>query len=185
VSDTAAGPGPLRLRDRLGTVLSKFRFFLVSYAPLALIFSFRSFPHAWVASSVWFVLAAWGFIDGWRLVHGALRRNVRSVTLTEVRDAGGAVAAYLASYLLPFISSSPKRAAEVAGYIVYFLVVLVIFLRSELRLVNPTLYLLGWRVFEGRSDGRNPATVVCKNPPESGERIDVVEFLGAWVRKDG
>jgi hypothetical protein len=69
------------------------------------------------------------------------------------RDQGGAVAGYLATYLLPLLSVNAHGWNTVAAYAIYLLTVYVIFVRSEnLVLVNPTLYVLGFRIFDVELD---------------------------------
>src|SRR5215207_3787682 len=69
--------------------------------------------------------------------------------ISDPRDQGGAVAGYLATYLLPLLSFDTHGWNSVVAYGIYVLVVYVIFVRSEnLVLVNPTLYVLGYRIFD-------------------------------------
>jgi hypothetical protein len=73
--------------------------------------------------------------------------------ITDPRDQGGAVAGYLATYLLPLLSLTAHGWNTFAAFAIYLLVVYVVFVRSEnLVLVNPTLYLLGFRVFDVELD---------------------------------
>ena len=87
---------------------------------------------------VWLGIALLGLIDAWQLIRGSGRRDRRIVCFESVSDAGGAVAAYLATYLLPFIFSPPTRPGDIAAYAVYFGVIFVIYIRSEMAVVNPT-----------------------------------------------
>jgi hypothetical protein len=69
--------------------------------------------------------------------------------ISDPRDQGGAVAGYLATYLLPLLSFDAHGWNSVVAYGIYLLVLYVIFVRSEnLVLVNPTLYVLGLRIFD-------------------------------------
>jgi len=69
--------------------------------------------------------------------------------ISDPRDQGGAVAGYLATYLLPLLSFDAHGWNSVGAYGIYLLVVYVIFVRTEnLVLVNPTLYVLGFRIFD-------------------------------------
>jgi hypothetical protein len=134
---------------------------------------------------VWLAIGVAGFVDAARLLHGVGRRGRHSVRFSVVADAGGAVAAYLATYLLPFISAPPTTAGDIAAYCVYFMVVFVIYIRSDMAFVNPTLYVLGRRVVDAtREDNGRQVLVVCKTPP--GERVDVdaADFLEVLVVRD-
>jgi hypothetical protein len=60
------------------------------------------------------------------------------------------VAAYIATYLLPFIGFEVTGWRGLAALAIYFVVLFVVFMRSDLALVNPTLYLTGWRVVSAK-----------------------------------
>jgi hypothetical protein len=47
-----------------------------------------------------------------------------------------ALQAYLATYLLPFISSVPTHPTDIAAHAVYFAVVFVVYIRSDMAFVN-------------------------------------------------
>jgi hypothetical protein len=61
-------------------------------------------------------------------------------------DAGADVSGYLAAYLLPFLTVSSPSARELIAYVVFLVVAGVIYVRSGLMQINPTVYLLRWRV---------------------------------------
>jgi hypothetical protein len=178
-----AGPAPIGWRERASGAVARGRLFFASYAPLALIFAARSVPRHWVGFVVWLSIALAGFIDGGRLVYGARRRDRRVVRFESISDVGGGVAAYLATYLLPFITSPVPTAGEVAAYVVYFTVVFVVYVRSDMAFVNPTLYVLGWRVVEASTRVRRRVLVVCRTVPEKGADTNVVDFLDVYVVK--
>lgn len=133
------------------------RLFITSYAPLAVMLALRNSDTLWPIRQafefwVFATLAVVGLIDAFRLPRGARRRSHRRVHLSDVKDEGGQVAAYLASYLLPFLNIDVNGWRAAAALTVYFAVLLVVFLRSDLALVNPALYLAGWRVVSATGD---------------------------------
>jgi hypothetical protein len=149
------------------------RLFVVSYAALGFIFAARFGAQGhWQLTAGFTILGAWGFIDGWRLIQGSGRRSRRITTAQEVSDQGGAVSGYLATYLLPFLGNLPQNAGDWIAYALYFLVALTVYIRSDLALVNPTLYLLGFGVFRAQVDGR-PSLVVSSAELRSGMKIEV------------
>lgn len=151
------------------------RLFLVSYAPLWAIFAFLS---RGLPSLLFFVtLTVWGMVDGYRIVHGGRRRSSRRMSFDTVSDRSGAVAGYLATYLLPFIAGPPSGWRQAAAYVVYFVAAWAVFVPSDLALVNPTLYLLGWRVVEVTRNGER-AFVVCDAPMEAGADYRVSSLMG-------
>jgi hypothetical protein len=177
----------------LRTTLDKGQLFVVAYAPLALILAFLSFPNHWrYEEAKWFAisvaLTALGAYWMTAILRAAHRIGGSQRAFTEVEDQGGEVTAYLATYLLPLLGAKPSGLNEYAAYIVYFVVLFVVFMRSErLALVNPTLYLAGYRVFTARPSeptaGSNAprVLVLAKTAPRDRVRVGVVEVAGCFL----
>ncbi len=67
-----------------------------------------------------------------------------------IDDQGAQVTGYLATYLLPFITPTTPSGRDYLAYGVFFLSVFLIFVRSDMALINPTLYALGYSVYRAR-----------------------------------
>lgn len=179
---TIGVPPPRNRRDAAVELLIRLRLFLVSYAPLAGIFAWKSATHP--AQLGWGLAAAAGVLLGALTTYGQLHRGSVPVTVDDVDDRGGDVAGYLASYLLPFIAGPPDTLPEIGAYLTYFVVAALVYVRSRsLMLMNPTLYLLGWKVVGVEVAGRCLVTL-CRNEPVIGQSIDIVTVGGVAVRKD-
>lgn len=74
--------------------------------------------------------------------------------VVTVEDRGGDVAGYLVAYILPFVMAPSPSPADLAAYLLFLLVVGVIYSRSSLLYLNPTLYLLWKRVVAVKFDSR-------------------------------
>ena len=87
----------------------------------------------------------------------------------------------------PRVSSSEAfRPIDTAGwlaYAVYFGVAWAVFVPSNLGLVNPTLYVLGWQVVEARRNGRREI-IICQDLPKPSSDIAVANLMGevGWVQ---
>lgn len=182
--------------------LIRVRLFFVSYVPLWAMLAFRATPsNSWqwddrTATVVIFgVLAAYGLLDAVRLIKGSRRTSPRSLVFAEVSDQGGNAAAYLATYLLPFIGLVPQDWGDWASYALYFLVALIVFIHTDITFINPTLYLLNRRVVSANAYlpgdtmpvAGSPFMVVCRDPAvlTSSEVVDVTSIAGAFIAKDG
>ena len=139
----------------------------------------------WLAAS-W---AVWGFIDARRLPRGALRKGSVQAEFYDIQDQSGAIAAYLATFLLPFVGFELSTIQEVLGMLVFFLVVWAIFIQSDLAAINPTLYVFGFRIVRAsvRSRGEIDPIVVVLVPRTShlpcDRSVSVVRFGEFYVRK--
>ena len=159
------------------------RLFFVSYVPLWAIFAIQS--HTMAGQLAFWLLAGWGLVDAFRLIEAGLRRSVRHVTFDDISDQSSNVSGYVATYLLPFIGGPPAQLRGWLAYGVYFLVAWTVFAASDLGLVNPTLYILGWRLVEGKRQGE-AALIICQDPPSAGtDGEPVATLMGGvgWVRR--
>ena len=175
------GPPRDQVDDRSTLVVRGF-LFLSSYAPLFVILAIR-FQGA-VLQGVCAGLAAAGLgylvVVLWIIPRTAQRRVY---PVKEVTDASGEVAGYLATYVIPFVAVPSPSAADVIGYCILALVVLVIFMRSDLAQINPALYLLGRRVASITAGGSR-YYVVCRRLPRSPGKIEAVRVAGLLVRRE-
>lgn len=179
-----------------------FRLFVASYAPLALIFAIResdSLLPLQEGFSFWLpaVIAGMGLADAYRLPRGMLGKGTIQVALFDVRDQSGQVAAYIATYLLPFLGIDLSGWRDGLAVLAYFIILFVVFVRSDLPLVNPAMYVTGWRVVsatrlsEYPGEGKQQERVLMLVPrdvPVSDGDIRVVRlgnFLVYADQKDG
>ena len=96
--------------------LRRIRLFVASYFPLWVMLALRALPthlglhwsSRWIAVAAFTFVAAWSLIDGVRLVRGAQRLGSRRLYFSDVSGQGGNAAAYLATYLLPFLGIVPE-----------------------------------------------------------------------------
>jgi hypothetical protein len=111
--------------------------------------------------------------------------NARQVSelhwrITDPRDQGGAVAGYLATYLLPLLSLEAHSWNSAVAYGIYLFTVYVIFVRSDnLVLVNPTLYLFRYRIFDVQLDppgdlGRRRVLLLTRAAITQAAEVDVL-----------
>jgi hypothetical protein len=134
-----------RVREHMSDLIVELAFFLNSYAPLFAILAVR-FRTTSVAVSC-AALAAIGIFAGVLVLSRFRRVNTIPWTVRTVEDRGSEVAGYLATYLLPFVTVAEPGLRDIVGYGLFLTVVAVIYIRSDLIRVNPTLYLLGWRLY--------------------------------------
>jgi hypothetical protein len=157
------------------------RLFVASYSPLAIILAVQRSEGIWSPSAnlqfwVFASIGLLGLMDAYRLPRGALRKGHIRVTLSQLTDEGGQVAAYIASYLLPFIGLEVGGWRDVVALIIYFVVLFVVFLRSDLALINPALYLTGWRVVSGKRGDQRVLMLIPKDAAVSSGDMYAVAF---------
>lgn len=176
-----AGPGKRSSRDDLAEIILRGRLLLSSYAPLGAILSARTTGEARYTFAA---LAIAGLLDASRLTWLAGRLSTVPRSFAEVRDAGSEVAGYLATYLLPFLAAPHASVGDLVGYSIYAAVVIVITVRSNLGVVNPTIYLLGWRVALVRVHGGRERFLICRHIPPASAVVNVADFFGVLRTSD-
>ena len=95
-----------------------------------------------------------GFVALGLMIVGLLLYNARRAgavrwTVSDPTEQGAAVAGYLATYLLPLLAIEPGGWRVAAAYGIYIAVLYVVYVKSDgLVLINPTLYLFGYRIYD-------------------------------------
>lgn len=121
--------------------------FLSSYAPLLLLLAIR-FEESWLRTTcvALAVIGMVGLMTLMRLHREPLDQQGEHI-LTEVRGAGEGASSYLAGYLLPFVTIGNPSPTDLVAYAGFFVVAYVVTTRTGIIQVNPTLFLLGYRVY--------------------------------------
>lgn len=155
-------------------MLAKPLLFMSSYAPLFALLAIR-FEDRWLWVSC-AALATVGVISLWILLRLDTRAEPGPHDLVAVSDAGGEAAAYLASYLLPFLTVATPGGRDVAAYVGFLVVAAAIYLRSSLVQVNPLLYLFGYRVLSVEDGHGLRAYLIIRGQVTVGSRILATRF---------
>lgn len=152
--------------------------FLSSYAPLWLMLGLR-FDPLWLSGVLISVSLLCGGVVGFLVTRSAAERP-SSTTLTVVGDGGSEVSGYIASYLLPFLTIGDPGAREFAMYGVFLLVAGLVYVRSGLMQVNPTIYMFNRGVkratIAARGGGTAEVFVITRRNLRAGDRVHAERF---------
>lgn len=148
--------------------------FISSYTPLYLIFALRFKTFIWL----W-----WGLFTGsiilTILVVGlaVLKRESQQYPISKVEEGGANVAAYVASYLLPFVTVSAPSLRDLIGYIIFILVVGVIYVRTSPVGVHPLVYLTPWNIYQATTRSGRIMYIISREPPKSDTTVTCAPIL--------
>jgi hypothetical protein len=167
------------------SVLTRLLLFLSSYFPLAVIVAIVFHErNRWIALG--FLLA--GLLG----VLGTLAylRYARTLGAVRVQVKGhqrkdGEAMGYILTYLAPFVVLPSARWEEVVSLIVFFLVLALLYINSNMIHVNPMLNILGYRIYElSMEDGAIHALItrrrVIRGSVISAIEIDEDIYLEKW-----
>lgn len=161
-------------------IVRRARLFLGSYVLLFVLLAIR-FQTTWLEIACG-ALAAIGLVDMlWIVFYISNRTEQDPIRIREVTDAGPAVAGYMATYLLPFLTVAEPTGRDIAAYAIFLVVTGLVYVRSEMTQVNPTLYILGRRVVALTTDHGWSGHVVARSSVRPGDIIQTVP-LNAEVR---
>lgn len=162
----------------LSEALVGLRLFAGSYSPLILIAGLRvtgSTRWALMALTLASVLAFLQvFVQLTRLEPTPMRVHA-------VSDKGPEVAGYVASYLLPFLIDPSSGGADMAAIAIFFTVVAIIYVRSDMWAINPLLYVFGYRSFLITTPTGNGIYVIARNRPLNGATILLHQPIGSFA----
>jgi hypothetical protein len=144
--DDPSNEGPRRPdAGELTLAAARGRLFLSSYALLFLIFAVR-FETLWL-NCLCGGLAVTGVLDTLWITRRSGKEVVpHSLSIATAEDIGGEVGGYLATYLLPFVAIPSPGIRDLVGYALFLVATCIVYVRSDLVRVNPTLYFFGYRV---------------------------------------
>lgn len=172
---TSEPDGSAGFRGRAADLLVETSLFFSSYAPLFLILAirFNDSTLAIVCAGIAVAGVVAALLVLWRF------RSLTTIpwTVTAVEDRGTEVAGYLATYLMPLVTVAEPTARDVAGYVLFLVIVGIVYIRSSLIQVNPTLYLLGWRLYGVQIGDDWSGFVLARGDPlRRGARVSAVRL---------
>jgi len=115
--------------------------------PLFLLIALRSINHSDGIAIAGGVLTLLGCAGTATFLWAARRKAAGDYQLLEVENRDSDVAAYAATYLLPFLTVFSGAWQDVASLAAFIAIIGVVYVRSRLIYVNPVLALLGFRLW--------------------------------------
>jgi len=159
-------------------IVQRGRLYVGSYVGLFALLAIR-FDTTWVRLVCVGLAALGAAFMLWIVFVVARRAGAEPIRVVEVEDAGSEISGYLATYLLPFLTVASPNVRDVVAYAIFLGIGGLIYVRSEMTQVNPTLYLLGRRVAKVSTKEGWRGYVIVKTHPETDEVIRVVSLNSA------
>ncbi|MXZ29704.1 MAG: hypothetical protein F4Z22_02430 [Acidimicrobiia bacterium] len=143
--------GSLRVRLELG---------LAAFAPALGLLAFRSRGSDWVwlfliPAAIGVVVLLWGVVI-------VRRGNAEPLPFDDIKDLGGEILGHIGAYLLPVLIDTSQSTEEIVISAVVVALIIHIHVATGRVLVNPLLYLLGYRIYNAKT-GDAPVYLVAKS----------------------
>lgn len=162
-------------------MVARILLFFSSYTPLFAIFAIR-FP---TTSKIWW-LVTFGFaLCGLALFLLVTRRHEPQFYPVESVDESPAAAAYVATYILPFVTINEPGARDLIAYGVFFAVIGILYTRSSLVGVNPLVYMTPYRIYQIKTPRGETHVLFSRTRPNPGQQVNAARaFAGLLIRKE-
>lgn len=170
------------LRQATSRLIVGIRLFAASYAAAFAIAAIR-FDGVWLrgvcaAVAILSVLTALSFVRSGRHQVAPI-----SVTVTSVDDVGSEVGGYLATYLLPFIVVPTPSLRDLLAYGIFLVLLAVVYIRSDLIRVNPTMYVLGYKLVKINAHDGSGRYLLTRQEPTAGQVVAATDHAGFLVAR--
>lgn len=169
-------------------LLFRIALFLSSYAPLfgLLAFTNRHSTAAWVTLSA---VAVGGLVGLAAVMAATAREDGPDLHVNDARPRNGEVLAYISTYLIPFIGVDLTTLNGVVLFVGFLLVLMVVYVNSEMLLVNPVLSIAGYRSFEVTDPDDHTYSVITRrrdiDPATTIAPAQITRYLRLEVRRGG
>lgn len=160
----------------------RFRLIASSFSPMMLIVAIRMTTGGYIVSAFLLALAIISLISLALLLRARSSTNSQPHHMVEVENENNQVPAYLLTYVFPFVGLAVNGWQDVVAFTMFFIVLLVILLRTSLVLVNPILLACGYHLYNVRSSSGFEGLVLSKKSFKPGQTIYAVS-LGSGALK--
>jgi ABC-type uncharacterized transport system permease subunit len=97
-------------------------------------------------------------------------------TIAGVKDESGQVPAYVLAYIFPFLFVTIDNGRDLAAYVVFAALLVVLLLRTDLALVNPLLLAAGYHLYAVETNVGRTVVLVSRERPMAGNQVLVTRL---------
>ena len=153
------------------TIFARVLLFISSYCPLFVIFGFLYLRRSGWFSFSCFAVAVLGLLGLIGFLQYVQREdNPESLTLKSATPRDEQSMSYIISYIIPFLAITTSSWEQQAALAVFFLMIAVLYVKTNMIHINPAMYFLRYRIYEIELTSGKTHTLVTKRricPPET------------------
>jgi hypothetical protein len=149
--------------------------FLSSYTPLFVILGIKAANRDIVVAWIFVIVGIASGVAMLLVLAWTRRLQATPVRVLSATPGSGEVVAYVFTYLIPFVGTSIATTADVIALVVLFVTIGLVFINTDLVLVNPLLAGAGFHLHHVETPARTNYLVLSRSdlPPEAGTEIRV------------
>jgi len=144
------------------SVISRAILFLSGYLPLFLIFTVQYYQHYKWWALIPLSLAAVAAVGLFMFLKWVQAGEPRPLKIENVQRKDAEVIAYIFAYVFPFLGLKIDDPANVIGLAIFFLVLMILNVSSNMVHINPALNLLGYHVYDITTVDEDSHTVITR-----------------------
>jgi hypothetical protein len=146
IMDLARLPGE---RTVMPTIYMRMLLFFSSYFPLFLILGILFASKNWILTVAIICLGSLTLFELWRYLHDRRRRMQHSFSkILDYSRRDSEAMSYIASYVVPFATFSLDVISQALALAVFVIVLMVLYVNSNMIYINPMLNLVGYHLYE-------------------------------------
>lgn len=140
--------------------------FVSSLAPVFIIAGLRLFDAQRMLAVLLLVVGVVTFLLTPLVLFSRRKAGKQEFVVSNVKDESSQIPTYLITFFFPFLFSSEQMSASlVAAYVGFAALMVVLLYRTPLILINPSMLIVGYRVFSVDIVGQGGAYIISKEPP--------------------
>lgn len=145
--------------------------FLSSYAPLFMVLAIKNYSHAYfVALMITIVIISFAFL--FYSLRKASKMSGEFQKIKEMEDKSGQFLEYIIAYIIPFLGFSFNSIPDILSLFIIFVMIGVLYIRSDLIYMNPILNFMGYNLYKVSSDD-NEYMVISKKDNQTTRKMKI------------
>lgn len=158
------------------SALTRLLLFLSSYFPLSLIFFVTLVHDHWRIAIAILVIGSLGLL--WMLIYlqAAQRLGAIPITIVAFQRRDAEAMAYIVTYIIPFLVIPFHGWKEGIALAIFFVVLGILYVNSNMIHINPMLNLFGYHLYEITADDGGVHSLLARRTIRHKESLTVVKL---------
>lgn len=160
----------------MGSIIARLLLFLSSYFPLALIFFFIFVENErWLAISI-LSIGVIGLIGMSIYLKKVYSLGPMQIKVATIQRRDGEAMSYIVTYVIPFLSIPFGGWKQGVALTIFFIVLSILYVNSNMIHINPMLNLAGYHIYEIALDDGGIHSLLTKRRIVRGEELSVIKI---------